>query len=170
MSHLPDSHFTDLPFLIAGLTLGFQALIKRLRADAGLREDVAIGMGSIFFALCEDDDCIMKDLAARLRMPKGTLSGLVARMESMGLIERAECPQDGRAFRLRLTRKARIMETPLRARHQRATEILQAGLSAAEVSELQRLLESVLENLRKDQSLPDRGTGCVTKSRPLAAT
>ena len=169
MSRPPESHFTDLPFLIASLSLSFQALIKRLRVEAGLREEVAIGMGSIFFALCENEGCIMKDLAERLDMPKGTLSGLVARMESMGWIERADCPQDGRAYRLRLTRKARTMEASLRARHQRAMRILQAGLSAAEVGDLKRLLGRVLENLRRDQAPAGERTSPSVKRRALVA-
>ena len=100
----PATRLTDLPFLIVGVSLGFHALIRRLRLETGLREDVAVGMGSIFFALCEGEGCIMRDLGGRLRMPKGTLSGLVARMERLKLIERWQCPHDGRAQRVRLTR------------------------------------------------------------------
>ena len=150
--------FIDLPFLIVGLSLGFRTLIRRLRSEAGLCEDVAVGMGSIFFALREDEGCIMRDLAARLRMPKGTLSGLMARMERSGWVERRRCPQDGRAQRVCLTRKARAMEAGLGARHQRAMKILQAGLKAAEVAELQRLMGHVLENLRthEGQAIPGK--------------
>jgi DNA-binding MarR family transcriptional regulator len=109
-------------------------------------------MGSIFFALYEKEGCIMKDLSERLRMPKGTLSGLIARMEAMRLVERRACPHDGRAQRVRLTRRARAMEAGLRARHRRAVEILQAGLQAGEVAELKRLLARVVENLRADEA------------------
>jgi len=152
MKRSADPLLTDLPFLIVALALGFQAMLRRLRADAGLREDVAIGMGSVFFALCESEGCIMKDLATRLRMPKGTLSGLVSRMEKMRLVERWKCPADGRAQRVRLTRKARAMETSLRARHTRAIKVLHVGLTATEVGELKRLLGRVLENLRADEA------------------
>jgi DNA-binding MarR family transcriptional regulator len=152
MDSSPAPSFTDLPFLIAGLSLGFQSLIKRLRQEVGLRENVAIGMGSIFFALSENEDGIMKDLTERLHMPKGTLSGLVARMEAMGLVERTACQDDGRAVRLRLTRRGRAMEDSLRARHQQAMAILQRGLNAKDVAELQRLLGRVLENLRPEQT------------------
>jgi len=153
---------TDLPFLIVGLSLGFQALLKRLRIRSGLREDVAIGMGSIFFALCENEGCIMKDLSTRLRMPKGTLSGLIVRMEEMGLIERWPCPEDGRAQRVGLTRKARKLLPNLQARHTAAINILQAGFKKTEVAELTRLLTRVLDNLRADES--------AIKDRKPAAT
>jgi DNA-binding MarR family transcriptional regulator len=151
MSRPPAPHLTDLPFLVVALGLGFHALLKRLRARTARGEEMAVGMGSIFFALREEDDCIMKDLATRLRMPKGTLSGLVTRMEKMGLLKRTPCPEDGRAQRVSLTRKARGMEGALRTRHERALEVLQAGLNVSEVNELQRLLRRVLENLRADE-------------------
>jgi hypothetical protein len=84
-------------------------------------------------------------------MPKGTLSGLVARMEKMGLIERRQCPDDGRAQRVRLTRKARAIEPNLRARHSEAMAVLQAGLTDGEVAQLTALLRRVLENLRANE-------------------
>jgi DNA-binding MarR family transcriptional regulator len=168
MSRSSTPHLTDLPFLVVALGLGFQALLKRLRA--GKRgEDMAVGMGSIFFALCEEDGCIMKDLATRLGMPKGTLSGLVARMEKMDLIKRSPCPDDGRAQRVHLTRKARGMEATLRDRHTRALEVLQRGLSNAEVDELKRLLRRVLENLRVDEKRPTRATRKPGRRQTVAA-
>jgi len=147
-----DAFLNELPFQLAALALGFQSLIKRLGKQMGLREDVRTGMGSIFFALCEQDDCIMRDLGERLQIPKGTLSGLLTKMEKMKLVERSPCPDDGRAFRVRLTPKARRMEAGLRKRHTRAIEVLQAGLTVAEVKELRRLLGRVLSNLREDEA------------------
>ena len=168
MRSSPDSRLTELPFLIVGVSLGFHALIKRLQAAAGLRDDVAVGMGSIFFALCEGDNCIMKDLVTRLRMPKGTLSGLVARMEEMGMVERWQCPDDGRAQRVRLTRKARAMEPKLHTRHARAMQVLQAGMSAKEVATLRRLLGRVIENLRADEARA-RADAIVSRRGAVAA-
>lgn len=163
----PDLRLTDLPFLIVGVSLGFHALIRRLHASSGLRDDVAVGMGSIFFALCENDGCIMKDLTARLKMPKGTLSGLVVRMEKMGLVERWQCPDDGRAQRVRLTRKARKLEPNLRERHQRAMSILQAGLKPGDVAELTRLLSRLLANLRTDEASGPAMKGRSPHRKPL---
>jgi DNA-binding MarR family transcriptional regulator len=168
MSRSPAPHPTDLPFLIVALSLGFQALIKRLRSEAGLREEVAIGMGSIFFALCENGGCVMRDLASRLRMPKGTLSGLVARMEQMGLVDRRQCPDDGRAQRVRLTRKARALEANLRARHSHAMAILQTGLTEGEVAQLTGLLKRVLENLRANESAARTGQASVLGAKKPA--
>ena len=149
------SFVEELPFQIVALTLGFQNLIRQLRKDVGLAENVALGMGSIYFALLEQDGCRMKDLGERLGMPKGTLSGLIVRMEQQGLVIRQGCPDDGRARRIYLTAKARRREAALRERHQRALKVLQAGLCAAEVAQLQSLLGRVVKNLREgDEAAP----------------
>jgi DNA-binding MarR family transcriptional regulator len=121
--------------------------------DSGLHQSaVSPGMGSIFFALCEEDDCIIKSLAGRLKIPNATLTGLLDRMEEAGVLERHPCPHDGRAFRVRLTPFGRSLEAGMRGRHQRAMEILQAGLTGNELRELKRLLDRVLANLRADES------------------
>lgn len=138
----------ELPFQVAALALGFQNLIRRLGREAGLADHMALGMGGIYFALLERDGCRMKDLGDLLAMPKGTLSGLLTRMEQLGLVERNGCPEDGRARRVRLTAKARRQEPALRRRHRRALAILQAGLAKPELARLQKSLAKILKNLR----------------------
>ena len=157
--------FEELPFQIVALTLGFQNLIRRLRKEVGLTENVALGMGGICFALLEQDGCRMTDLGERLGMPKGTLSGLIERMEQQGLVTRKECTEDGRAKRVFLTAKARRREPALRQRHHRALEVLQAGLSSAEVNQLQSLLGKVLNNLGGEDQAETHGRTSARAAR-----
>ncbi|MBI5774428.1 MAG: MarR family transcriptional regulator [Verrucomicrobia bacterium] len=142
----------DLPFCLAALYHGFRCLVDRLHLDSGLHlESVKPGMGTIFLALCDEDDCNVKHLVRRLCIPNATLTGLLDRMEKSGVIERCPCPDDGRAFRVRLTPFGRSLEPGMRRRHQHAMEILQAGLNESDASELDRLLGRVLTNLRTDE-------------------
>lgn len=142
----------DLPCCLAALHHGFRGLLDRLHFDSGLHlKSVKPGMGTIFLALCDEDDRNVKHLVHRLCIPNATLTGLLDRMEAAGVIERRPCPDDGRAFRVRLTPFGRSLEPGMRLRHRRAMEILQAGLSDSEVFELDRLLSRVLANLRADQ-------------------
>lgn len=145
-----DSFLEELPFQVVALSLGFQNLIRRLRAEVQLPDDMALGMGAIYFALLTKDGCRIKDLGERLQMPKGTLSGLLKGMETRGLVERNGCPEDGRARLVHLTAKARRLEAALRKRHTLARQILQSGLTASEAARLQSLLRRVLSNLRAD--------------------
>ncbi len=143
----------DLPFYLAGLYHGFKGLIQRLRLDSGLHQNaVNPGMGSIFFALCQEDNCIIKRLVEKLKLPNATLTGLLDRMEATGIVERYPCPDDGRAFRVRLTPFGRSLESDMARRHRLAMNVLQTGLNDAEVSELKRLLSRVLSNLHADEA------------------
>jgi DNA-binding MarR family transcriptional regulator len=143
----------DLPFYLAGLYHGFRGLLERTRMDSALHQHmVSPGMGSIFLLLCHEDDCIIKQLAARLKIPNATLTGLLDRMEESGVIERHPCPNDGRAFRVRLTEFGHSLEAGMQQRHQLSTQILQSGLSKPEVAELKRLLARVLANLHQDEA------------------
>lgn len=145
----------SLPFHFARLHFAFRALLERLRVEAGLKWEVRPGMASIFFALCEEEDCVIKRLVERLQIPNSTLTGLLDGMERQGVIERHDCPDDGRAYRVRLTAKGRALEPRLRELHRRAVETLHAGLADAEVAELKELLGRVLVNLhRKDETTP----------------
>jgi DNA-binding MarR family transcriptional regulator len=145
-----DAFLEELPFQVVELSLGFQNLIRRLRAEVHLPEEMALGMGAIYFALLAEDGCRIKDLGERLHMPKGTLSGLLKGMEARGLVELHDCPEDGRARRIQLTAKARRHEAALRKRHHLARQILESGLSATEAGRLQSLLRKVLANLRAE--------------------
>ena len=137
----------DLPFYLAGLDLAFRGLLERLRTETPTSMDFRPGMGSIFFALCEQDDCIIKDLVRRLKLPNSTVTGLLDAMEQGGVVERHDCPDDGRAYRVRLTVRGRALEPEMRRWHNRAVQTLQHGLSPGEVRELKRLLGRVLSNL-----------------------
>lgn len=156
----------DLPFCLAALYHGFRGLVDRLHLDSALHlKSVKPGMGTVFLMLCNDDDCNVKQLVRRLHLPHATLTGLLDRMEKSGIVERHPCPDDGRAFRVRLTPFGRSLEPGMRKRHQRAMETLQAGLSGAEVSELDRLLNLVLLNLHADE---ERWRGELKKQRAMA--
>lgn len=156
MREVPKSRLKELPLLIAGVSLGFQALIKRLHSELRIRAKVPVGMGSIFFALEEADGCIMKDLGTRLRMPKGTLSGLLGVMESSGWIRRCLCPHDGRALRITLTAKGHVLAPKMRERHARTLRSLETGMKPSDLTALSRLLSRLLENLRGEGFPPGK--------------
>jgi DNA-binding MarR family transcriptional regulator len=76
---------------------------------------------------------MQKELAARLRLEKSTVSRLVGMLEGRGWVERRRCPADGRAFEVSLTG----------AGHKAAAEI--AGARRAKFA---RVLEAIPEEER----------------------
>jgi DNA-binding MarR family transcriptional regulator len=82
----------------------------------------------------------MQDLAARMIIPKSSLTRLVDRMEDAGLVHREPCPEDGRGQFAVLTREGR--ETLRRAvpLHQRGIQReFAAHLTDSDVVALQRV-------------------------------
>ncbi|NLT12034.1 MAG: MarR family transcriptional regulator [Clostridiaceae bacterium] len=55
------------------------------------------------------DSLVVGDISKRLELPKSTVTGLVARLESRGYIERRINPQDLRTFSLFLTEQGKAL-------------------------------------------------------------
>lgn len=142
----------ELPFQVISVFLGFQRGLKNLKDESGVAHDLVPGMGSVLFVLLEEGDCIMRDICARLQMPKTTLSGLVKAMESRGWVERRPCPDDGRASLLRLTKFGRSLEKALRERHHMMRETMEDGLSESQRVQLRKLLRRVRDNLHQSNT------------------
>ena len=66
--------------------------------------------GSILVPLFEQDGLRMGELARRARLSKQTMTTLVRLLEREQLVRRERDPDDGRAFRIILTAKARRFE------------------------------------------------------------
>ncbi|HEY2573210.1 MAG TPA: MarR family transcriptional regulator [Verrucomicrobiaceae bacterium] len=144
----PPSALNELPAFISRLHHAFPSFIDNLGRGGPLSGRMRPGMGSVLMALLEEDDCIVKTLVERLHLRNGTLTGLLDRLEDAGLVQRTPCPNDGRAFRVRLTTRGRELGPNLMQFHQRGTAALEAGLSRKDVADLKRLLARVLENIR----------------------
>jgi DNA-binding MarR family transcriptional regulator len=69
--------------------------------------DVRPAYGSVLLPLWEEDGLRMGELATRARLSKQTMTTLVRLMEQVGLVARERDPEDGRAFRITLTARAR---------------------------------------------------------------
>ncbi|KAA1173827.1 MarR family transcriptional regulator [Marinobacter salinexigens] len=74
-------------------------------ADQQSESNLGISVTQIgaLFLIKENEGCLLKDVAKNLNLNNSALTGLAARMESRGLLERRPCDQDKRASRLYLT-------------------------------------------------------------------
>jgi MarR family transcriptional regulator, lower aerobic nicotinate degradation pathway regulator len=82
-------------------------------------------------------------LARHLELDKSSVTGLVDRAEARGLVERVADPDDGRAVRVRLTRKGRALAA--KGAEEVAAELatVSVGLGAAERRRLAALLGAI---------------------------
>ena len=99
----------NLGFLLAKATQRWNELLwERFRA-AGWSE-VRPSYGSILVPLFEQDGLRMGELARRSRLSKQTMTTMVRLLERDRLVRRERDPDDGRAYRIVLTAKARRFE------------------------------------------------------------
>jgi DNA-binding MarR family transcriptional regulator len=128
----------------------YVGVAERILAHAGLAEHIRPGMGLVLFALYEQDGRTIKEIAARSQLACSTLSGLLARMEKAGLIQRSRDDQDARLVRVRLTALARSLETKCRAMVKQMSGIIEVGLGERKVAQAQQLLRCLIETLRSE--------------------
>ncbi len=89
----------------------------------------------------------MLALARHLSLDKSSVSGLVARAESRGLVERIPLASDGRRVAVRLTASGRALAVDLEADVQRELALLIDGMAADEQARLIALVAAQVPRL-----------------------
>lgn len=126
-------------------TVGF-ALAKTCKAHranvGGLLAEVGLhaGQDMVLIELWQGDGLRGGALACRLGVEPPTVTKMLRRLESSGLVERRPDPADARSLRVYLTKKGRDLEGPVARLWERAQERTLAGLDAEERETLRRLL------------------------------
>jgi DNA-binding MarR family transcriptional regulator len=100
---------SETGYLLNKAARRWNAMLLALLRDAGV-DDIRPSFGAVLVPLYEEDGLRLGELALRAGLTKQTLTTLVRRIEAQGYVERRPDPQDGRAVRLYLTRKARTLE------------------------------------------------------------
>ncbi len=120
----------------------FRAADQHLRSEEG----ISASQQAVLFVLVKDAGAPTTDIAARLRMSKSSMTGLIDRMVRAGLVRRRSCESDGRVQRVFVTKAGRrIVERSLpdvKTMNQRLLE----PFSAPEQDTIARFLEHVADN------------------------
>jgi DNA-binding MarR family transcriptional regulator len=148
------SAFDLLMWEIGRAYYAYVGVAERLLADAGLSGQIQPGMGLVLFSLYEQDGRTIKEIAARSQLANSTLSGLLARMEKTGLIERTRDEHDRRLVRVRLTAGGRALETKCREMVGQMNGIISAGMGERRMAQAKRLLRLLSETLRASDETP----------------
>jgi DNA-binding MarR family transcriptional regulator len=112
----------NLGYLLAKASQRWNELLYEGFVREGYPE-VRPSYGSVLIPLFEEDGLRMGEIAERARLSKQTITTMVRLCERDGLVTRRPDPDDGRASRVALTRKARAFQP--------ATERVLAELEAA---------------------------------------
>jgi DNA-binding MarR family transcriptional regulator len=94
-----------------------------------------------------DDPPMQSEIARALGLDKSSIARLCARLCESGHVVRAPCPEDGRAWRLRLTesgiRLAQSIETASRGRFDRLLSAIPEGKRSSVIDSIAALNEAV---------------------------
>ncbi|GHO99176.1 MarR family transcriptional regulator [Reticulibacter mediterranei] len=149
---LPDSAFTpEKQNNIAIDTLLCFALYAASRAATDayrpLLEDLGLTYPQylVMIVLWEHETCSVKDIGSILHLDSGTLSPLLKRLESAGLIKRQRRTEDERVVDITLTDMG--LELRRRGTDVSAKVSCKFGIEYDEYSELMGLLKKLTENL-----------------------
>ncbi|PHR59850.1 MAG: MarR family transcriptional regulator [Robiginitomaculum sp.] len=113
----------------------------KLQAEIGIS---AVQGGALFF-LGRHRDCLLSDLAEGLALNNSAITGLAARMEKAGLIERTRCKFDGRAWRISLTADGEAKRVLVTEQLRTFNSEISTGFSETEMDIVYRFLSQVAE-------------------------
>jgi DNA-binding MarR family transcriptional regulator len=149
LAHHPPGHKDELRLwlrLLATTNLIEGEIRRRLR----VRFDTTLPRFDLLAQLhrAGADGLTLGDISRRMMVSNGNVTGLAARLEAEGLIERRAHATDRRAQTLRLTPKGRRDFARQSAVHEDWIAELFAGLSSSEGEELFRLLARAKQSAR----------------------
>lgn len=133
------------------------ALAVASRTVIGCYRDVLEPLGLthpqylVMLALWESDGMTLRALSDRLRLEPATVSPLVRRLESAGLVRRDRKPGDDRAFALTLTDEGRALRQ--RALAVPATMLRRFDMDTAELEQVNAFLHQLID--RADRALEE---------------
>ena len=110
----------------------------------------------IIATLGNTDGMTCKELGEKTLITKGTMTGVLDRLEGKGLLVRKPSLEDGRSWRTRLTRKGQALFEEVFPAHLKHLEPLFDDINDHELGEmraqLQRLREAFERNARPDRA------------------
>lgn len=104
----------------------------------------------VMLVLWEEEGLSVKSLGERLHLDSGTLTPLLKRLESKGLVSRGRSEQDERVRVLHLTDEGRMLKLGARDIPDRMRCMVGAGLD--ELTELKRLCDKAAKLLEREIS------------------
>ena len=130
-------------FALAKVCRAHRAHVGELLAEHGLH----VGQEMVLLELWQDDGLRGGELAERLGVEPPTITKMLRRLETCGLVERRADQEDARSLRVYLTDKGRALEEPVLGCWERAEQTVLAGMNARDRQTFRRLLDRVKSNL-----------------------
>jgi DNA-binding MarR family transcriptional regulator len=95
-----------------------------------------------------DGPMTLAGVARKLLVSKQNMTGMVARLEQLGLAERGDDPNDLRSSRVQLTRRGRALVEKLRPAYDEWVRAIGKDVSEREMQSLTRTVDRLIEELQ----------------------
>ena len=133
-------------FLISQLNKVGGRIFERILAEQNI--DAFNGaQGRILYVLWQQDCIPIREISKKTGLAVTSLTSMLDRMEAAGLLRRADAPGDRRKSLIELTVKAKMLRPVYDSVSERMGAILYAGFSENEISDTERYLRRMLQNL-----------------------
>ncbi len=138
-------------FLISQIKQIQGRIFERLLSKAGI-EAFNGAQGRILYVLWQKDGLPIVELSQKTGLAKTTLTGMLDRLESQGLILRCDDVADRRQIIIRLAEKAKQLNSDYTRVSQEMNEIFYRGFSEDDIIRFESMLNRILKNLEESES------------------
>ena len=136
-------------FLISRIKQVGTRLFDRMLANSGI-DSFNGAQGRILYVLWQNDEISISSLSAQTSLANTTLTAMLDRMESLGLVVRKPDPKDRRNRLIALTEKAKSLQDDYNRISQQMNELYYTGFTEKEIVQFESYLQRVLNNLEKE--------------------
>ena len=136
-------------FLISRIKQVGTRLFDRMLANSGI-DSFNGAQGRILYVLWQNDEISISSLSAQTSLANTTLTAMLDRMESLGLVVRKPDPKDRRNRLIALTEKAKSLQDDYDRISQQMNELYYTGFTEKEIVQFESYLQRVLNNLEKE--------------------
>ena len=105
--------------------------------------------GRILYVLWEHENLSITDIAQLTSLANTTLTGMLDRMESRGLIVRVPNKQNRRKIIIKTTSEAEKLRTAYNDVSEKTNEIFYAGFTEKEIADFEDTLRRILKNFEE---------------------
>lgn len=103
--------------------------------------------GRIMFALWQQDEIPIQELAQRTSLSKSTLTSMLDRLEDIGYITRSRSKADRRIILIQRTEKDRALQETYERVSDEMAAVYYEGFTTPEIQAFESTLKRILENL-----------------------
>ena len=145
----PDGKAAERPVRVWFRMIRLEARMQVAVAERLRRIGVSIPQCDILTTLTEQEGVSQQELAKRLYVTKGNISGLLDRLESAGFVERREAAADRRQYSIYLTEAGRAMAQRAIAVQMKWIASTLGRMAEADLEALETLLVALRDIVRE---------------------